>query len=78
LNKRQTVEIFLAVLLGIFVTNGGWWFFLIMLDVVPVPTFSIVATIYLMLGMLASLCGMLTYGPLILYEAWKKFKELNP
>jgi hypothetical protein len=69
------IKLGLSVVLGILVTWGGWWFFLVSIDVLPFPSFSIPTTIILLCGIAAMFCGMLGYGPIILYEAWIKYRE---
>lgn len=65
----------LAVTFGVMVWMGGWWFFLISIEILPMPPFSIPITIVLLFGILAMLGGMLGYGPLLVYEAIKNYEE---
>lgn len=69
------IKIVGSVILGVLVTIGGWWLFLIAADILPYPRFSIPTTIILLFGFAGFITGMLGYGPMILYESWKEYRK---
>ena len=72
---RRKIKLVLGVLFGALTTISSYWILLAALGVVPYPTFSILATIFLLFGFGGWICGVLAWGPLIIYEAWTNYKE---
>jgi hypothetical protein len=73
--KMSRTRVIGEVILASLTTAGGWYMFLLTLDVLPFPRFSIPFLILGLVGIAAMLSGMLFYGPMLFYDIWLEFKE---
>lgn len=75
LSIRKKIRLILRLVLGVLITIGGWSLFLVSLDIITYPLYSIVALVIMGSGVVAMLSGMLGYGPILLWEVYQDYKE---